>query len=209
MTFIYWVNVDENVVVVTGTDVIVRNNINAVKVKFSFSEEWDDLTKNVVFRGSGKTIGIELSSDLVTIPWECCKTVNDQIYVGAYGVDSNGSVLRPTIWSLLGRIVDGVNVSGVLSPSPSDSILGTVIEALGDLKDDIDAAMNRVDEISENLSDVETDFETYSEHPNLYGRNEPDQHPIEAITGLQDALVTHSYLTPEELKELIRGDGNE
>lgn len=202
----YWVDVNENDVSSVGTDTIVRNNINAVKVKFSFSEEWDNLIKNVVFRGSGKTIGIELSTDLVTIPWECCKTINESIYVGAYGVDTNGSVLRPTVWTLLGRVVDGVDVNGVLAPSSSNNTLGTIIEALGDLKDDLDEAMDRVNDMSENLTDVEKDLETYSEHPNLYGRDEPDQHPIEAIRGLSEALGTHNYLTPDELKELLGGD---
>lgn len=204
----YWVNVKENSTEVTGYGVIVQDNVNAIQVKFSFSEEWDNLSRRAVFRGSGKVIAITLTKDLVTIPWECCKTINDTIYVGAYGMDSNGAIVRPTTWAQIGRVVDGVDVKGFASPTPSDNTFGEIIDALGDLKDDIDETMDRVNDLSENLADVENDLETYSEHPNLYGRDEPDQHPIEAIRGLSEALGTHDYLTPDELKELLGGDEN-
>lgn len=202
----YWVNVNENVVDVVGSDVIVKNNVNAVQVKFSFSEEWDDLIRRVVFRGSGRTISIRPVNDLVTIPWECCKTINDVIYVGAYGIDSDGNIVRPTTWAQIGRIVDGVNVDGFVSPSPSDNTFSEIIDALGDLKDDIDSMSEKVSNMHENLADVETDLETYSYHQNLHGLDEPDQHPINAIIGLNQRLFPVNYLTPDELKILLGGD---
>lgn len=202
----YWVNVNQNTVDVTGLDVIVRNNVNAVQVKFSFSEEWDNLTKIVVFRGSKKVVAVKPENDLVTIPWECCKNIDDIIYVGAYGIDSNGTIVRPTTWARIGRIVDGVDVSGAASPKPSDSTFAEIIDAIGDLKDDLDAMSDRVSAVSENLGDVENDLEIYSNHQNLNGLDEPDQHPVSAIIGLEGRLMPVEYLTPDELKILLGGD---
>lgn len=202
----YWVNVNQNTVDVTGLDVIVRNNVNAVQVKFSFSEEWDNLTKIVVFRGSKKVVAVKPENDLVTIPWECCKNIDDIIYVGAYGIDSNGTIVRPTTWARIGRIVDGVDVSGAASPKPSDSTFAEIIDAIGDLKDDLDAMSDRVSAVSENLGDVENDLEIYSNHQNLNGLDEPDQHPVSAIIGLEGRLTPVEYLTPDELKILLGGD---
>lgn len=201
----YWVNVNENTIEVTGSDVIVQDNVNAVQVKFSFSDEWDNLIRTAVFRGSGKVIGINLNTDLVTIPWECCRTINDQIYVGVYGIDSNDSIVRPTTWGQIGRIVDGVDVNGITSPKPSDNTFGEIIEAIGDLKDDLDSVTNRVSDMSENLGDIEKDLEVYSDHPNLHGLDEPDQHPISAIIDLEKRLTPVDYLTPDELKILLGG----
>lgn len=202
----YWVNVNENTVDVVGSDVIVQNNVNAVQVKFSFSEEWDNLKEMVVFRGSGKAISIRPIDGLVTIPWECCKTINDVIYVGAYGIDDNGMIVRPTTWGQIGRVVDGVDVDVVVSPTPNDNTFSEIIGAIGDLKDDIDDMSTRVSDMSENLSDFEGDLETYSYHQNLHGLEEPDQHPIEAVIGLKEKLVTTNYLTPDELRILLGGD---
>lgn len=202
----YWVNVNKNTVDVVGSDVIVQNNVNAVQVKFSFSEEWDNLTEMIVFRGSGKVIGVRPIDGITTIPWECCKVINDTIYVGAYGIDSDGTIVRPTTWGQIGRVVDGVDVDGVASPNPSDSTFVDIIDALGDLKDDIDDMSTRVSDMSENLSDFEGDLETYSYHQNLHGLEEPNQHPIEAVIGLKEKLVTTNYLTPDELRILLGGD---
>lgn len=202
----YWVNVNQNTVEVSGSDVIVQDNVNAVNVKFSFSEEWDNLTRMVVFRGSGKIVGIELyNNDPIKIPWECCKKINDLIYIGAYGVDSDGNILRPTTWAQIGRVVDGVDVDGVLSPEQSDSAFGSIIDAIGDLKDDFDNVLTRVSDMSENLNDVENDVEKYSNHQNLNGLNEPNQHPIAAIIGLEKELSPVDYLSPDELKALLGG----
>lgn len=205
----YWVNVDSNTVTVSGSDVIVQNNVNAVQVKFSFSEEWDNLTEMIIFRGSGKVIGVRPIDGITTIPWECCKVINDTIYVGAYGIDSDGTIVRPTTWGQIGRVVDGVDVDGVASPNPSDSTFVDIIDALGDLKDDVDDMDKRVSYMSENLSDFEDDLETYSYHQNLHGLDEPDQHPISAVTDLERRLTPISYLTGDELEILLGGDSSE
>lgn len=179
-----------------------------MQVKFSFSEEWDNLDKMVVFRGSGKIVGTKPLYDLATIPWECCKNINDVIYVGAYGVDSKGNILRPTTWAQIGRVVDGVDVDGIVSPGPSDGTFAEIIDAIGDLKDDVDQMMEHVSNMSENLADVENDLDTYSYHQNLHGLEEPDQHPIGSIIDLEHRLSPVEYLTPDELKTLLGVGGD-
>lgn len=215
----YWANVDENILSVSGQSVIVVGNANANQVVFSFSDEWDGLMRVAVFRNSINVIAVEVPrSGTITIPWECCEEVGDVVYLGAYGLDSDGMVKRPTTWTTLGTIVDGVDINGAGCSEPTKSIYLKLLDKVEDISQDVADSQDSIHEISgaiedlensstsnrEKLDALEESNEFFSIHGNLKQRDDLSQHPISAIDGLEEAIG--SDLVPSELDELLGGE---
>lgn len=217
----YWANVSGNSVEVSGGGTLVVGNANANSVIFSFSSEWTNLRRIAVFRNAINMIAVDVpSTQIVPIPWECCEEVDDTVYLGAYGLDDDGNVKRPTTWAAIGKIVDGVNLDSAGHSDPTKSIFINLLEKVDSLSRDVlgsDANMDEVSLAIENLEATATDHRTkidsleeatelYSHHENLKGRGEPNQHPVSSIEGLDSAIGED--LRPEDLEELL-GIGGE
>ncbi len=216
----YWVDVNENSISITGDSVLVVGNANANRVIFSFSDEWDGLERVAVFHDSLNVVAVEIptNSPIVYIPWECCEIVGDTVYLGAYGLDSDGNVKKPTTWVGVGTIVDGVSLDSSAHADPTKSIYGDLLEKVDTLSREVlgsDSNMDMINMAIENLENTSTDHrekidaleettEFYSHHPNLKDREEPNQHPISAIEGLSEMTV--GDLSPDDLEELLGGD---
>ncbi len=217
----YWANVSGNSIEVSGRGALVVGNANANSVIFSFSAEWVGLRRIAVFKNSINMIAVDVpSSQIVYIPWECCEEVDDTVYLGAYGLDDEGTVKRPTTWAAIGKIVDGVNIDSAGHSDPTKSIFIDLLNKVDSLSRDVlgsDANMDEVSLAIENLESTATDHmakitaleedtELYSYHRNLKGRDEVSQHPVSSIEGLEAAVGED--LTPADLNELL-GIGGE
>lgn len=217
----YWANVNGNSIEVSGRSVLVVGNVNANQVIFSFSSEWGDLRRVAVFKNSINMVAVDVpSNQAVYIPWECCEAVDDVVYLGAYGLDEDGNVRRPTTWTTLGKVVDGVDIDGAGHADPTKSIFIDLVEKVDSLSRDIlgsDTSMDAISLAIENLETTTTDHrakidaleettELYSHHENLKGRDTPNQHPVSAIEGLSESIGED--LKPEDLNELL-GIGGE
>lgn len=97
---------------------IPKGVIGAV-VRFSFSPEWEGLSKTVVFRAGDVSKDILDVKEFAVIPAECTQEVGQLLEVGVYGVDAENTVAIPTMWEAIGRISEATDPSGDASTEPT------------------------------------------------------------------------------------------
>lgn len=218
----FWANVTKSDVKLSGKDTVVVGGMNTIEVIFSFSADWDNLTTIIaVFKTPKVLVSVDITKEKkITIPWECCDRVGDDIFIGAYGVNEEGLIINPTMWTKLGTVVDGVRIDSAIETEPTNTIFSgllTKIDNLGNVLDDvleisdgmsdaIETLEERTLEHREKIDTAENDIEFYSHHPNLKERENQDQHPIGAITGLVSAIGEN--LTIDEMMELFGGESD-
>lgn len=83
--------------------------VNAVQLEFTFSEEWNGLTKTCVFSNEIETVPAELQNDITSVPTEVLDEVYRWISVGVSGEDAEGTVIIPTIWCRIGQCIPGAS----------------------------------------------------------------------------------------------------
>ena len=83
--------------------------VNAVQIKFTFSDEWNGLEKTCVFSNELESVPAIIESDIVSVPTEVLDVVYRWISVGVTGEDSEGNVIIPTIWCRIGQCLPGVS----------------------------------------------------------------------------------------------------
>ena len=84
-------------------------------VSLQFDENWDGLSKTIVWRGSGRTID-DINCTCV-IPSEVVSKPNGKLVVGIYG--TKDGTATPTIWADLGTILPGADPSGDEGANPT------------------------------------------------------------------------------------------
>lgn len=111
---------------------------------------WDGLTKTVVFRGAVAKDVIN-AGETVTVPPEVLAVSSRVLSVGVYGVDADGTLVIPTLWADLGKVMPSADPSGDTSTNPSLPVwaqLSALIGNLDDLttkaKENLVAAVNEV-----------------------------------------------------------------
>lgn len=110
---------------VTNTVVLTAGMVNGRAVKLSFSSDWESLNKTVVFTNGIKTISIpeyKWVDNTLYIPPEVLDVPHKIVKCGAYGVDSLGEMIIPTLWTELGRVFPSASPKGfeeeVVPPTP-------------------------------------------------------------------------------------------
>lgn len=88
------------------------------EIAFQFSEEWNGLTKTVVFKAGNVQKDVLNVSGVCTIPHEVLASAGERLIVGVYGTNGNDVVI-PTAYANLGRIKQGADPSGDQSTDPS------------------------------------------------------------------------------------------
>lgn len=177
-----------------SSEVLTSGSSKAYKSTFSFIHPiWNGLTKKAVFK-AGNVVKEQLLADSLSceIPWEVLQTPGAKLEVGVYGVDATGVVL-PTVWVKAGVIKQGT-VEGDESKEPTPDIYDQIVGTIGPLdqlttehKENLVEAINEVKEIADAGGSGGGDQGTI-DHSKLINRDVPDQHPIQAITGLEDSL---------------------
>ena len=177
-----------------SSEVLTSGSSKAYKATFSFIHPiWSDLTKKAVFR-AGSIVKEQLLDDSLSceIPWEVLQIPGTKLEVGVYGVDGTGIVL-PTVWVKAGTIKQGT-VEGGESKDPTPDVYDQIVGAIGPLdqlttehKENLVEAINEVKEIADAGGSGGGEQGTI-DHSKLINRDVPDQHPIQAITGLEDSL---------------------
>ena len=97
---------------------IPKGVIGAV-VRFSFSPEWEGLSKTVVFRAGDVSKDILDVKEFAVIPAECTQEIGQLLEVGVYGVDGENTVAIPTMWEAIGRITEAADPAGDTSTDPA------------------------------------------------------------------------------------------
>lgn len=147
--------------------------VNTVMVHFSFSPDWEGLTRTAVFKAGDTAVSVPLEdSGECGIPWEVLAEPGVELFAGVYGA-RDGEVVLPTVWVGLGMILEGVPAPEGSSPPPGPGGDGGT-----------------------------------TDHRALTHRDAAQQHPISAITGLQDVVnkipKPAEALTNQELEAILK-----
>lgn len=86
---------------------------DTVRIRLSYSQEWDDLNKIAVFRAYDTQIDVAVASSEIEIPVNVLLKPNVHLMVGIYGISDTGNVVIPTVWANLGIIQP--------APNPTDA----------------------------------------------------------------------------------------
>lgn len=121
------------------------------EVCFSFSDEWDGLSKVAVFSAGNVIRDVVLNDCVTVIPAEVLKKPMRYLYVGVYGVSQDGTLVIPTIRVKGPFIEAGTDPSGDPALEPELPVWGQVLASLGNLdqlntqtKDTVVAAINEL-----------------------------------------------------------------
>lgn len=131
---------------VINSEFIVSGSVNIYQVKFNFSEEWEGLTKVVVF--SAGRVNVEqdvlLENNYVCdVPWEVIANPHNSLLIGVYGTDNDGYIVRPTVTIDVGPVVRGVKPSSKAVP-PSPDIYEQILAKLSTIPREMTAEELRV-----------------------------------------------------------------
>jgi len=106
---------------------LIAGSVGDVGCTFTFSPDWDPLTKVAVFTGGTESRSVMLDGSTVELPWETLQNEQVAYMIGVYGLDS-GYLVRQTVPVLAGYVRCG---SGDAQPaaSPSPSLTQQLLEA--------------------------------------------------------------------------------
>ena len=184
------VTVNKTCATVSGAEMLTSGTVGKT-IDVEFSAEWNDLIKIAVFTNGATTRDVLDPDSTIFIPWEVLATPNKRVSVGFYGytIEDGEKVLAiPTIWAELGAVRAGADPSGDPSNPPSPEVAEQILAIIGDLE-------NLDTEDKENLVAAINDAYNHggggggtSDHTQLENRDAANQHPMSAISGLEDAL---------------------
>lgn len=185
-------NVQKNQIAVTSREDVTSGSAGVYRVRFTFSEDWTGLTKTAVFRAGGVGVSVLLTGEECDVPPEVTGKclAGYGLRVGLYGVRGDAVILN-TVWSDLATIQDGVCTphEEPFTPSQFDQVLAALAKKGDGLSWD-GAKLALVSEGKEVSSVV---INTgggggggTSDHRLLSHREDENQHPVEAISGLDE-----------------------
>jgi len=103
-------------------------------VEFEFTDSrWDNMVKTAVFRGC-VTRDVLMDGNTVVVPHEVVAEKGPRLEIGVYGVNSEETVVIPTLWAAAGYIRDSAEPSDDPAADPSLPIWAQLQEQIGDLK---------------------------------------------------------------------------
>lgn len=99
---------------------------------FRFSEDWDGLRKNAVFRaGKVKRVCLDVG-ERCAIPWEVLEKPLERLEVGLWGVSADGKTVIPTIRVMGPEIQPGVEPEGDPGVDATLPVWGQLQALIGD-----------------------------------------------------------------------------
>lgn len=195
-----------------------RELITAGSIGLSVTAEFDATWaavqhKTAVFSGCGTSRTVLESAwdgDRIPIPPECMARPTDRLIMGVYGWDMAGDVkvtAIPTIYVSLGAVRPGADPNADPSATVPGTVAEQIIAMIGDLDElETEAKDNLVAAINETLSQAGGT----TDHTELENRDAANQHPMSAISGLEDALEDKADAddVPTALSDLTSDTGH-
>lgn len=154
---------EKNNLRVRQREVLTSGSVNVYKVSFTFSSDWDGLSKTVSFKHGSiiRTILLDESKNC-QIPWEVLESPSGEVYVGICGTKGSELVL-PTVWESLGIILEGTAINDAHPPSPpTPNIYAQILEELERTKGALQENYydkDAVDRMIEGLAGFKMNFE--------------------------------------------------
>lgn len=169
-----------------GAPIKIPMGIIGAEMVIRFSQEWDGLTKTVVFRAGDVTKDVLNVQDTVVIPAECTQVVGTVLDVGVYGTDADNLVAIPTLWATLGTVYDATDPSGDTSTDPSLPIWAQLADRVKDMEDRTITQEELESEVNKQLAKNPTVGKTTSNGGEIFnfytdpvytGDNPPKEYP--------------------------------
>lgn len=208
----FLLHAEKNKVAVLEREPVTSGSVNVYEVRFSFSEEWDGLTKTAVFRAGDKSVSVMLDGTGeagCTLPWEVLTVPGLRLEAGVYGT-RGAEVVLPTVWADLGYIRTGA-APGEESRPPTPELWEQELARKGDrleYTEDAELGLFSGDRLLSAVPVSGGGEGGTSDHRLLSHRDAAKQHPIPAIEGLEDELrripAPVEPLTNLELEELLK-----
>jgi lysophospholipase L1-like esterase len=104
----------------TKTEELVAGRVG-MEAAFHFSPEWDGLGKTAVFEAGGIAKDVIVGDDPCIVPHECM-IEGAELRVGIYGMSTDGTVVIPTVYALVGTVKKGADPSGDESYPPTPDV---------------------------------------------------------------------------------------
>ena len=102
-------------------------------VYFSFDSQWDGLKKTAVFRAGRVCRTVDSLGTETAVPWEVLERPNVWLSIGVYGVNEDGSVAIPTIWTNVRVIQAGASPEGDPGTEPTLPVWQKLLNTVGNL----------------------------------------------------------------------------
>lgn len=87
---------------------VLTTGLTGAVAEFTFTSDWDKLTKVAVFESNGVIRSMLIKDDACEIPPEVMATVNNKLFVAVQGT-LNGEIVIPTIYTDCGSVLRGAN----------------------------------------------------------------------------------------------------
>lgn len=191
---------------------MTSGSVNVYEARFEFSPDWEGLTRTAVFEAGPERRSVLLDeSGQCVIPWEVLMVPGVQLTAGVYG-ERDGETVLPTTMASLGTILNGA-VLGEDAHPPTPDLWEQALSEKADGMN-LDGLTLQLMSGEKVLSQAELPPPGggeggVSDHRFLKGRDAAEQHPIDAITGLADALKTIPRpMTADELRKILLGGTN-
>jgi len=198
---------ERNQLIVKRREPVTSGSVNVCHARFLFSSDWEGLTRTAVFRAGGESRSVLLDeSGVCAVPWEALRVPGYRLTAGVCGRRGETIVL-PTIWAELGTVLEGVSPGEDARP-PSPDLWQQALAGKGDTLDyttDGELGLFSGDRLlsAVPISGGGGEGGT-SDHRMLSHRDDVDQHPIGAITGLEEALQSIPLpMTAEQLRKIL------
>lgn len=181
---------DKNKLTLLEREPVTSGSVNVYEARFEFSEDWEGLERVAVFWAAGPTVEVLLGPDAeCEVPWEALQKPGYTLRAGVYGKDSAGTVVLPTVRASLGTILEGVPTNGEGARPPTPDLWEQELARKGDRLDYTEAGELGLYSGDKLLSSVLVSGGGgggTSDHRALSHRGDENQHPIEAISGLDE-----------------------
>lgn len=101
--------VSGNTVAVIQQPSRITSGTVGLRAEFAFDSQWEGLSKVAMFRAGDVVMTIANPEDGTVVPWEVLEKPNLWLQIGVYGVNGEGTVVIPTVWTNVCVIHTGVN----------------------------------------------------------------------------------------------------
>ena len=123
----------------TNAPRIASGGVNVVRAEFEFCPLWDDLAKTAVFYNDPKEVyHAVLADDACIVPQEVLAAPG-LMYMGVFGVDADGNVVRPSVTLVL-TIEEGAITEATAVSDPTPELYEQVLAEVQKAREAVEAA---------------------------------------------------------------------
>lgn len=201
---------DKNKLALREREAVTSGSKNVYTVHFTFSADWNGLTRIAVFQYGDRKISVSLDDNGdCRIPWEVLSSYGRPLMVGVYGAQDD-TIILPTVWVSLGTVLQGASLGDTPEPGPLPEDWQEALNSKGDALGYTDTGELGLYSGEELLSSVPVAGGEggATDHRVLTHRDAAEQHPIGSISGLKEELdripAPVEALTNSELEEMLK-----